>query len=70
MKLDAEMRRAVLAHPAGWIASGFGGWLDTEPYQAGHYAVMQSFLDIVYRAAQRACGLRVSVTGPSGMSSA
>jgi phosphatidylglycerophosphatase A len=24
MKLDAEMRRAVLAHPAGWIASGFG----------------------------------------------
>jgi 1-acyl-sn-glycerol-3-phosphate acyltransferase len=48
-----------------WIASGFGGWLDTEPYQAGHYAVMQWFLDIVYRAAQRACGLRVSVTGTS-----
>ncbi|HVV95785.1 MAG TPA: phosphatidylglycerophosphatase A [Rhodanobacteraceae bacterium] len=27
MKLDAEMRRAVLAHPAGWIASGFGSGL-------------------------------------------
>ena len=27
MKLDAEMQRAVLAHPAGWIASGFGSGL-------------------------------------------
>jgi phosphatidylglycerophosphatase A len=24
MTLDADQRRAVLAHPAGWIASGFG----------------------------------------------
>jgi 1-acyl-sn-glycerol-3-phosphate acyltransferase len=51
-----------------WIASGFGGWLDTEPYQARHYAVMTWFLDRVYRAAQRACGLRVSVTGPDSAS--
>jgi hypothetical protein len=47
-----------------WIVSGFGGRLDTEPYQARHYAVMRWFLDLVYRAAGRACGLRVTVTGP------
>jgi len=49
-----------------WIAAGFGGRLDTEPYQARHYAVMRWFLDLVYRAAQRACGLRVEVSGPPG----
>jgi 1-acyl-sn-glycerol-3-phosphate acyltransferase len=47
-----------------WIASGLGGRLRTEPYQARHYGLMRWFLDLVYRAAQRACGLRVSVTGP------
>ncbi|HEY6492533.1 MAG TPA: 1-acyl-sn-glycerol-3-phosphate acyltransferase [Trebonia sp.] len=47
-----------------WIASGFGGRLDTEPYQARHYAVMKWFLDLIYRVARRACGLRVTVTGP------
>ncbi|HVT70944.1 MAG TPA: 1-acyl-sn-glycerol-3-phosphate acyltransferase, partial [Trebonia sp.] len=47
-----------------WLVSGFGGRLDTEPYQARHYAVMKWFLDLVYRAARRACGLRVTVTGP------
>ena len=47
-----------------WIASGFGGRLDTEPYQARHYGVMRWFLDLVYRVAQRACGLHVEVTGP------
>ena len=47
-----------------WIASGFGGRLDTEPYQTRHYAVMRWFLDLVYRAASRACGLSVTVTGP------
>jgi 1-acyl-sn-glycerol-3-phosphate acyltransferase len=47
-----------------WIVSGFGGRLDTEPYQARHYAVMQWFLDLIYRAASRACGLSVTVTGP------
>jgi 1-acyl-sn-glycerol-3-phosphate acyltransferase len=47
-----------------WLASGFGGRLDTEPYQARHYAVMRWFLDLIYRVARRACGLRVTVTGP------
>jgi 1-acyl-sn-glycerol-3-phosphate acyltransferase len=47
-----------------WIASGFGGRLDTEPYQARHYAVMRWFLDLIYRVASRACGLRVTVAGP------
>ena len=49
-----------------WIASGFGGRLDTEPYQARHYGVMRWFLDLVYRAAERACGLQVRATGPPG----
>jgi 1-acyl-sn-glycerol-3-phosphate acyltransferase len=47
-----------------WIVSGFGGRLDTEPYQARHYAVMTWFLDLIYRAARRACGLSVLVTAP------
>jgi Acyltransferase len=47
-----------------WIVSGFGGRLDTEPYQARHYAVMKWFLDLIYRVARRACGLSVTVTGP------
>ena len=49
-----------------WLVSGFGGRLDTEPYQARHYAVMKWFLDLIYRAARRACGLSVTVTGPAG----
>src|SRR5215831_2496194 len=47
-----------------WIASGFGGRLRTEPYQARHYAVMRWFLDRVYTAATRSFGLRVEVTEP------
>ena len=47
-----------------WLVSGFGGRLDTEPYQARNYAVMKWFLDLIYRAAGRACGLSVTVTGP------
>ncbi|HEX4830989.1 MAG TPA: 1-acyl-sn-glycerol-3-phosphate acyltransferase [Trebonia sp.] len=47
-----------------WIVSGFGGRLETEPYQARHYALMEWFLDLVYRAAERACDLRVEVSGP------
>jgi 1-acyl-sn-glycerol-3-phosphate acyltransferase len=54
-----------------WLVSGFGGRLDTEPYQARNYAVIKWFLDLIYRAAGRACGLSVTVTGlaeagPSG----
>jgi hypothetical protein len=47
-----------------WIVSGFGGRLDTEPYRTRHYAIMGWFLDLVYRAARRACGLRVEVAAP------
>jgi 1-acyl-sn-glycerol-3-phosphate acyltransferase len=47
-----------------WIASGFGGRLGTEPYQARQYALMRWFLDLIYGVAQRACGLRVQVAGP------
>jgi len=47
-----------------WIASGFGGRLDAEPYRARHYAIMGWFLDLIYRQARRACGLSVEVTAP------
>ena len=47
-----------------WMVSGFGGRLDTEPYQSRHYGVMRWFLDLIYRTAERTCGLRVEVTGP------
>jgi 1-acyl-sn-glycerol-3-phosphate acyltransferase len=47
-----------------WLVSGFGGRLDTEPYQARNYAVIKRFLDLIYRVAGRACGLSVTVTGP------
>jgi phosphatidylglycerophosphatase A len=33
VKLDAEQRRSILAHPAGWIASGFGSGLS--PFASG-----------------------------------
>ncbi len=47
-----------------WIASGFGGRLHTEPFQARHYAVMRWFLDSIYGAATRSFGLRVEVDEP------
>jgi 1-acyl-sn-glycerol-3-phosphate acyltransferase len=47
-----------------WIVSGFGGRLDTEPYQSRHFAVMRWLLDLMYHTAQCTCGLRVQVTGP------
>jgi 1-acyl-sn-glycerol-3-phosphate acyltransferase len=55
----------VLAMLLGlWIISGFGGRLETEPYQSRHYAIMRWFLDSVYRAAERAFGLRVEIDEP------
>ena len=47
-----------------WIASGFGGRLDAEPYRTRHYEVMRWFLDLIYRVARRACGLSVEVAAP------
>ncbi len=55
---------AVFMCLALWIASGFGGRLRTEPYQVRHYAVMRWFLDLVYRGAARAFGLRIEVDEP------
>jgi len=49
-----------------WIASGFGGRLDTEPYHRRHYAVMRWYLDLVFRAAVRLFGLRVVIDEPEG----
>jgi 1-acyl-sn-glycerol-3-phosphate acyltransferase len=47
-----------------WLASGFGGRLHTEPYQTRHYAIMRWFLDLIYRAATNAFGVRVQVDEP------
>jgi 1-acyl-sn-glycerol-3-phosphate acyltransferase len=47
-----------------WLVSGFGGRLDTEPYQARQYGIMRRFLDLIYRVAGRTCGLNVTVSGP------
>jgi len=47
-----------------WIASGFGGRLHTEPFQARHYSVMRWFLDSIYGAANRSFGLHVEVDEP------
>ncbi|HEY0938324.1 MAG TPA: 1-acyl-sn-glycerol-3-phosphate acyltransferase [Trebonia sp.] len=47
-----------------WIASGFGGRLNTEPYQLRHYAVLRRFLDVLYRVALRELRLTVTVAGP------
>lgn len=41
MKLDAQQRRAILTHPAGWIASGFGSGLSpVAPGTAGSAAAL------------------------------
>jgi hypothetical protein len=47
-----------------WVVSGFGGRLQTEPYQKRHYAVVRRFLDALYRGAERTYGLRVEVEEP------
>ncbi len=47
-----------------WLASGFGGRLRTEPFQARHYAVMRWFLAVVYRRGTRTFRVRVEVTEP------
>ncbi|HEY6943169.1 phosphatidylglycerophosphatase A [Dokdonella sp.] len=41
MRLDAAQRRALLAHPAGWIATGFGSGLSPfAPGTAGSAAAL------------------------------
>lgn len=48
-----------------WLVSGFGGRMDTEPYQSRNYEVMARFLATVYRVAERALHLTVTVAGPA-----
>lgn len=55
---------AVFVFGCLWIVSGFGGRLDTEPYQSRHYGIMRRFLALMYGTAERTCGLKVDVTGP------
>ena len=47
-----------------WVASGFGGRLRTEPYQARHYRVMRWFLGRLYRSATRTFRVQVIVDEP------
>jgi 1-acyl-sn-glycerol-3-phosphate acyltransferase len=47
-----------------WLASGFGGRMQTQPWPSRHYAVMRWFLDVIYRTAVAAFGLRVEVEEP------
>lgn len=45
MSLDAAQRRALLAHPAGWIACGFGSGLSpVAPGTAGSLAALLPWL--------------------------
>src|SRR5262252_6513176 len=47
-----------------WVASGFGGRLRTEPYQARHYAVMERFIGRLYRSATKTFRVQVIVEEP------
>jgi 1-acyl-sn-glycerol-3-phosphate acyltransferase len=55
---------ALLVCLALWVASGFGGRLDSEVYQERHYALMRWFLGTLYSVATRAFRLRVEVEEP------
>jgi 1-acyl-sn-glycerol-3-phosphate acyltransferase len=61
--LAAEIVTLVLLFGL-WIVSGFGGRLQTEPYQSRHYRVVKWFLDALYRGAERTYGLRVEIDEP------
>ncbi|HWG13288.1 MAG TPA: 1-acyl-sn-glycerol-3-phosphate acyltransferase [Streptosporangiaceae bacterium] len=55
---------ALVALLGLWLASGFGGRMRTEPYQARNYATIGWFLDRVYRTAERTFGLRLEIEEP------
>ena len=61
--LTAEIVTLVLLFGL-WIVSGFGGRMQTEPYQRRHYRVVRWFLDALYRGAERTYGLRVEIGEP------
>jgi phosphatidylglycerophosphatase A len=47
MKTDADQRRVLLAHPAGWIASGFGAGLSPfAPGTAGSAVAVAAWLGL------------------------
>jgi len=62
--LTAEIVTLVLLFGL-WIVSGFGGRLQTEPYQSRHYRIVRWFLDALYRGAERTYGLRIEIDEPS-----
>jgi hypothetical protein len=47
-----------------WLASGLGGRLRTEPYQARHYRVMKWFIGRLYRSAPKTFRVQVIVDEP------
>src|ERR1700724_4291840 len=55
--LAAEIVTLVLLFGL-WIVSGFGGRMQTEPYQRRHYQVGRWVLGALYRGGGRAFGLR------------
>ncbi|HEY7430096.1 MAG TPA: 1-acyl-sn-glycerol-3-phosphate acyltransferase [Streptosporangiaceae bacterium] len=48
-----------------WIASGLGGRLHTEPFQARHYAIMRWFLERVYQTGTNRFRITVEVDEPA-----
>jgi 1-acyl-sn-glycerol-3-phosphate acyltransferase len=55
---------ALFACLALWVASGFGGRLDTEQFQERHYALMRWFLRTLFDVATHAFRLRIEIEEP------
>ena len=55
---------ALFACLALWVASGFGGRLDSEHYQERHYALMRWFLRTLFDVASHAFRLRIELEEP------
>jgi 1-acyl-sn-glycerol-3-phosphate acyltransferase len=55
---------ALFACLALWVASGFGGRLATEQFQARHYALMRWFLQTLFDVATHAFRLRIEIEEP------
>ena len=48
-----------------WVASGFGLWIRRPFFERIHYDIVQTYLAIVFRAAQRLLHLEVVTQGPA-----
>jgi 1-acyl-sn-glycerol-3-phosphate acyltransferase len=55
---------ALFACLALWVASGFGGRLGTEQFQARHYALIRWFLHTLFDVATHAFRLRIEIEEP------